>query len=88
MQMVEGACKTLNVDFAIAATGVAGPGGGTKDNPVGTIWLACGKPGDTVTQKLTEDDGRDLNIAHATNKAMQMFFDYLIERVQTEEEEA
>ena len=88
VQMVEGACKTLNVDFAIAATGVAGPGGGTKDNPVGTIWLACGKPGDTVTQKLTEDDGRDLNIAHATNKAMQMFFDYLIERVQTEEEEA
>lgn len=88
VQMVEGACKTLNVDFAIAATGIAGPGGGTKDNPVGTIWLACGKPGDTVTQKLTEDDGRDLNIAHATNKAMQMFFDYLIERVQTEEEEA
>lgn len=87
-QMVAGACKTLCVDFAIAATGVAGPGGGTKENPVGTIWLACGKPDDTVTLKITEDDGRDLNIARATNKAMQMFFDYLTERIKTEEQEA
>jgi nicotinamide-nucleotide amidase len=87
VQMVCGACKTLNVDFAIAATGIAGPGGGTKDNPVGTIWLACGKPGDTVTYKMSDDDGRDLNIAHATNKAMQMFFDYLIQRVNDEEGE-
>lgn len=87
-QMVAGACKTLCVDYAIAATGVAGPGGGTKENPVGTIWLACGKPGDTVTLKITEDDGRDLNIARATNKAMQMFFDYLTERIKTDEQEA
>ena len=40
--MVKGACKTLGVDYAIAATGVAGPGGGTKEIPVGTIWLAYG----------------------------------------------
>lgn len=86
--MVKGACKALQTDYAIAATGLAGPTGGTKDIPVGTIWLACGKPGDTVTLKITEDDGRDLNIARATNKAMQMFFDYLTERIKTEEQEA
>lgn len=39
-QMVQGAMDLLNVDFAIASTGIAGPGGGTKDTPVGTIWLA------------------------------------------------
>ena len=35
--MVKGAIKALNVDFAIATTGVAGPAGGTAENPVGTI---------------------------------------------------
>ena len=42
--MVKGACKTLNTDYAISATGIAGPSGGTKEIPVGTIWLACGSP--------------------------------------------
>ncbi|MBR1503644.1 MAG: CinA family protein [Prevotella sp.] len=76
-QMVIGACKTLNTDYAIAATGFAGPTGGTKDIPVGTIWLACGTPGQQVTLKVEEDHGRDINLAIATHKAMQMFLDYL-----------
>ena len=42
--MVKGACKALNTDYAIAATGFAGPTGGSKDIPVGTIWVACGSP--------------------------------------------
>ena len=76
-QMVQGACKSLNTDFAIAATGVAGPTGGTKDIPVGTIWLACGTPDKQVTLKVEEDHGRDINLAIATNKAMQLFLDFL-----------
>ncbi len=75
--MVEGACKTLNTDYAIAATGLAGPGGGSREIPVGTIWLACGAPGKVVTCKVEEDHGRDINLAIATNKAIQMFRDYL-----------
>ena len=39
--MVKGACKTLNTDFAISATGIAGPGGGTPEIPVvPSGWLA------------------------------------------------
>ena len=38
-QMVLGAIEALQVDFAISATGVAGPAGGTAENPVGTIWI-------------------------------------------------
>ena len=38
--MVIGACNTLATDYAIAATGIAGPTGGTKEIPVGTIWIA------------------------------------------------
>jgi nicotinamide-nucleotide amidase len=77
IQMVEGACRTLRTDYAVAATGVAGPGGGTKEIPVGTIWLACGNKDRVVTCKVEEDHGRDINLAIATSKAMQMFLDYL-----------
>lgn len=76
-QMVAGACKTLNTDFAIASTGFAGPTGGTKEIPVGTIWLACGTPDRQVTMKVEEDHGRDINLAIATHAAMQMFLDFL-----------
>ena len=86
-QMVKGACRALNTDYAIAATGIAGPGGGTKDNPVGTIWLACGTFDEQVTLKVEEDHGRDINLAIATNKAMQMFLDFLKTQQTTSEKE-
>ena len=79
MAMVKGACKTLNTNYAIAATGFAGPTGGTKDIPVGTIWLACGSLERVVTLKVEEDHGRDINLAIATNKAMEMFLSFLKE---------
>lgn len=78
-QLVKGACHTLNTDYAIAATGYAGPTGGTKDIPIGTIWLACGTPEKQVAIKVEEDHGRDINLAIATNKAMQLFLNFLKE---------
>ena len=77
--MVKGACETLNVDYAIAATGIAGPGGGTKEIPVGTIWLAFGSKDDVRTIKLEEDEGRDVNLSIATFRALQGFYDYISE---------
>ncbi len=75
--MVLGACKALNTDYAVAATGIAGPSGGTKEIPVGTIWLACGSTERVITCKVEEDHGRDINLAIATNKAMQLLCDFL-----------
>ena len=77
--MVKGACRTLQTDYAISATGVAGPSGGTKEIPVGTIWLACGSAERVVTLKVEEDHGRDINLAIATNKAMDLFLSFLNE---------
>ena len=85
IQLVKGACKTLNTTYAVAATGFAGPTGGTKDIPVGTIWLACGNADKVLTYKVEEDHGRDINLAIATNKAIQMFLDFLKAQEGTEE---
>lgn len=76
-EMVLGTLNAIGVDFAIASTGYAGPGGGTKEAPVGTIWLAYGNSEEVRTFKLTEDFGRDINLAIATNKAIRLMLDFL-----------
>lgn len=80
-EMAQGIMELLDVDFAIASTGIAGPGGGTKENPVGTIWLAYGNRDEIRTLKLTDDFGRDINIAIATNKAMRLMRGFLEEKL-------
>jgi len=42
LAMVQGALRHSQAQLAAAVTGVAGPGGGTPDKPVGTVWLAWG----------------------------------------------
>ena len=76
-EMVLGTINAIGVDFAIASTGYAGPGGGHSENPVGTIWLAYGNKDEIRTFKLTEDYGRDINLAIATNKAIRLMLDFL-----------
>lgn len=43
-QMALGAMANTGADYAIAVSGIAGPDGGSKDKPVGTVWLAWGSP--------------------------------------------
>lgn len=50
--MAKGALRKSNADLAIAVSGVAGPNGGTKDKPVGTVWLAWGSINNIQTQCL------------------------------------
>jgi nicotinamide-nucleotide amidase len=50
--MVEGALRVAPVQLAVAVTGVAGPGGGTPDKPVGLVWLAWGTGGHVRAARL------------------------------------
>ena len=50
--MVSGAITNLETDFAIATSGIMGPGGGSEKKPVGTVWIAAGNAREIITQKL------------------------------------
>ena len=62
-QMVTGVASLMHTDCAIATSGIAGPGGGTPEKPVGTVWTAFFVDGTVTTCKLALDDcGRVANI--------------------------
>lgn len=62
VEMAEGVRQRLKTTYGIAASGIAGPDGGTDEKPVGTIWLACAGPSGTVTHKLQLGKYREQNI--------------------------
>jgi len=57
-EMLAGALARSRADLAVAVTGIAGPGGGTKEKPVGLVWLAWGVrelPADAVAHRFPGD---------------------------------
>jgi nicotinamide-nucleotide amidase len=69
-QMAEGALKTLNADYAISTTGVAGPTGGTIDKPVGLCWFGIATPNGVKTFSHNFIGDRQGNIAAASSVAL------------------
>ena len=50
-QMAIGACKVLKVDYAVSVTGIAGPGGGSAEKPVGLVCFGIATPDGAKTEK-------------------------------------
>lgn len=77
IEMVKGAMKAMKTDCAVSTSGIAGPGGGTKEKPVGTVWIAAAYKNEIRTMKQETDRGREMNMERAVNNALLMLLELL-----------
>ncbi len=80
IEMIQGALETLNVDYAIATSGILGPDGGTPQKPVGTAWIGVGNRKEIKTQKFFFRYDRRRNIELAATNALNMLRKFIIEQ--------
>jgi nicotinamide-nucleotide amidase len=78
IQMVKGALKALNTDFALATSGIMGPDGGSDEKPVGTVWIAVGNNSKTETMKLNLRFDRQRNIIITANQALNFLRKFIL----------
>jgi len=76
-EMAKGALQVLNVDYALAVSGVLGPGGGTERVPVGTVWMAVADKGNVKTKEFRFFYGRQQNKEMAAKMGMLMVYKFI-----------
>ena len=76
-QMAQGAIRTLGCDCSVATSGVAGPGGGSPEKPVGTVWIAAALKEQVVSHCYHFGTVRAENIQSAADTALTMLLELL-----------
>jgi len=77
--MLEGLLKAIPADLGIAISGVAGPGGGTPEKPVGTVCITVGNRTENRSKQILVGKNRLLNIQYASTYALNMLRKFLLE---------
>jgi len=78
-QMAKGALRVLGCDWAIATSGIAGPGGGSAEKPVGTIWIAIANRNEVFSNEYCLNTTREKNIQRTVNMSLMLFLEKLKE---------
>jgi PncC family amidohydrolase len=78
-QMAEGGRRVLKADICVADTGIAGPGGGSDEKPVGTVYIAISDKAGTTSRQFV------FNGTRAQNKTLfaEAALDWLVEHLQS-----
>jgi nicotinamide-nucleotide amidase len=78
-EMVAGVLGIMKTDYAIATSGIMGPGGGSEEKPVGTVWIAVGNQKEIKASKFHFRFDRERNTHLAANTALNMVRKFLLE---------
>lgn len=77
IQMAQGARILFDVDIAVSVSGIAGPGGGTPEKPVGSTWIALTTSEGQWTRHFVWDGDRQQNKQYSSEAVLQLVLDYL-----------
>lgn len=76
-EMAEGAAKAAKAEIGLSTTGIAGPGGGTPEKPVGLIYVGCSINGETVVQECRFQGSREENRNAAVEAVLGLLWEKL-----------
>ena len=77
-EMALGAAKAAEADVAVSVTGIAGPGGGTKEKPVGLVYIGCAVNGESVVREYRFSGDREKNRDYAVVRALTLLREELM----------
>lgn len=81
LEMATGARRLFESDVAVSLTGYAGPGGGTDEDPAGTVYIGLASKRGVDAWRYSFDGGRNEVRASACAKALQLLIDAIVENV-------
>lgn len=71
-ELAKGARNISGADFGLSTTGIAGPGGGTKDKPVGLVYIGLSDKNETLARKYLFHDDRSINKIRTSQAALNL----------------